>query len=718
MAQLKNKGPKLYFSQVGGEQPIPPEFIAAMERAEEVQPVPDNVAPEALSDLIVESKVETNRTDERVRRTVKKKTGNITLSAVRTNDQGKPVQVTLTMFPTGTTPDVPSATKEVAVHDLGNGWSIQEAAVEGTYVEGTFTPGVFANALFARERPNLIPEEFRPSIATVTTRTDSAGTAVDPTLSGTELREQQEQVTEFKKRITIDTQALPALPVTLDKGRDTTNEKQDVTVTKKLIADATAADVATALKDVKVIQLGDGNKVQETREVSSVFAGNAFAKERPNLVPPEFRPSIPTVTTKSDSAGTAAAPSLSGDDLRKGEEQVNAFVKRVTTETQASPSLPVSLSGKETTELKQVATVVRTLETAGTAATSPTALVSVKVENLGNGMQVQETKTIPSTLTLPEYIAEKRRLLPELFFVGTADTTVETTAAGSAAAPTLTGNQLRVQDKQLDEFTHRTSTTTGGTVADATSFTGKEHISQFGGGIVDNVQTKAAANTLTTDFRTVEAESVPLGDGKFLVREKKLPSGSWPVLTETEWDEFAQKLLTTTKQFVAVGTVTPGLSAGVLTEEKQYDDLHTLKIVSQYAGGVPSTQTIPVVVEVSVPDWFTTAPTQKDAVSGYAKDRGADYATQSKHGKFPGTLTREFSNSIPSAPAGTYLNFEVISSQEAEDYAVSGTDQYAKILYYNIPNHIATEPTGDFIVGFQVQQHKHLWVAETLEVSF
>jgi hypothetical protein len=37
MAIDKTKGQALYFSQWGGERPIPPEFVAAMERAEERQ---------------------------------------------------------------------------------------------------------------------------------------------------------------------------------------------------------------------------------------------------------------------------------------------------------------------------------------------------------------------------------------------------------------------------------------------------------------------------------------------------------------------------------------------------------------------------------------------------------------------------------------------------------------------------------------------------------
>ncbi len=182
----KVKGTKLFFSQFGGEQPIPPEFIAAMDRREEVQAVPNDVGAEALDGTIVESKVETNRTDERVRKTVRKKPGNITLRAVNTNDQGQPVQVTRTLFPTGTTPTAPTATTNVAVKDLGNGWSIQEVGVEGSYDgSGNFVPGVFNRASVADtgEAAELDREiqHFFVDYKREVTSSVAAGTSTTPT---------------------------------------------------------------------------------------------------------------------------------------------------------------------------------------------------------------------------------------------------------------------------------------------------------------------------------------------------------------------------------------------------------------------------------------------------------------------------------------------------------------------------------------------------------
>lgn len=306
----KNPGPTLFNSRFGGEQPIPPEFLAAMNRTESVTSVPNDEPLPPLSDTIVESELKTDRTDERSLRVVGKKSGNITLLTTNTNDNGLPVQVTRTLVPTGTTIPQPTATNTIAAHDLGNGWTIIEVGVEGTFVGGIFVPGVFSAKKFTEERPNVTPEEFRALIPTSTTWVDSAGTAIDPTLTGNELLESQEQVTQFKKRVEIQTQDSARIPAVLDKGKDTNPAKQNVAVVKTLMNEGAVVEVPTATKDVAVRQLGDGTKVQETREVPQVFSAKVFARERPNTVPEEFRAKIPIRTTRIDSEGQAQEPDM------------------------------------------------------------------------------------------------------------------------------------------------------------------------------------------------------------------------------------------------------------------------------------------------------------------------------------------------------------------------------------------------------------------------
>lgn len=398
MAVKKNKGPKLYFSQFGGEQPIPPEFIAAMERAEEVQAVPDDVTPEALSDTIVESSVKTDRTDERVRRTVKKKAGNITLSAIRTNDQGQPVQVVRTLYPTGTTPTVSTATKKVAVQDLGNGWSIEEVATEGSYVGGVFTEGVFTNNLYQREVPNPYPEEFRASLADVTTRADSAGTAVDPTLSGNELRETQEQISDGKKRITITSKANLGSPITHDKHRETNQFKQDVTVTRKLTDTGDTTPTATALKDVAQTQISDGLKIVETKEVASVFDGDTRSIEKPDVTPVWAKSLLTTLETSSEAAATSVSdPTLTTGQFRKTVQRTTEKTVKTDVTARSFASLPITRTNTKLTrefgggivdEVETFAVGVQTIN--GGELT----VVDASVEDLGNGTSIKRTDTL------------------------------------------------------------------------------------------------------------------------------------------------------------------------------------------------------------------------------------------------------------------------------------------------------------------------------------
>lgn len=121
MALTKDKGKKLKFAQLGGEASISPKFISAMGRNEEIQPVPDDVAPEALATTIVESKVETNRTNERVRRTVKKTTGTITLTEKVRTEHGIATR-TETLATAGvTTPSSSALVLKADTDNKGNG---------------------------------------------------------------------------------------------------------------------------------------------------------------------------------------------------------------------------------------------------------------------------------------------------------------------------------------------------------------------------------------------------------------------------------------------------------------------------------------------------------------------------------------------------------------------------------------------------------------------
>lgn len=303
MAIGKNPGPKLYFSQFGGEQPIPPEFIAAMERAEEVQSVPNDVGPEALSDTIIESSVKTDRTDERVRRTIKKKSGNIVLRAIHTNDKGQPVQVTRTLYPTGSTPTQPSATQTVAVQDLGNGWSIQEVGVEGSYIANVFTPGLFSGKTREVGTPIVIPEEFRASSG-ISTNTDVVAGLVADTISlgANEVHRLETQVTNFTKRVEVtvfDPDAATPL-----EGQDY-KQQEDVVIRWQKRLEPTGTSLNDARTEINPIS--DTLDVAKAFDISAVAAIlDAYLVEFPgtaNLALPDTLLSVDVIVDNSSGDG-------------------------------------------------------------------------------------------------------------------------------------------------------------------------------------------------------------------------------------------------------------------------------------------------------------------------------------------------------------------------------------------------------------------------------
>ena len=109
-----------------------------------------------------------------------------------------------------------------------------------------------------------------------------------PTLTGDEFSETQEQVTEFKKRVTIETQANPELPISLTEY-DTTNDKLLATVVKTLETVGGAPTAPGLHTSVQVNNLGDGRQVRRV-STSAAFVdqpGQAYDR-RLDIVPSTF----------------------------------------------------------------------------------------------------------------------------------------------------------------------------------------------------------------------------------------------------------------------------------------------------------------------------------------------------------------------------------------------------------------------------------------------
>ena len=349
MAQTKSFGPTLYFSQFGGERPIPAEFIAAMDRAEERTAgfAADAEIPQSiLADRnVVAAFFDTGerRSNEKVLVVIRKKEGNITLQDRRTTDQGQTVQVDATLFyKTDETfvRSFPSATQDVAVKDLGNGWSIQEVAVMGTFDDdGNFVPGIYQGIELEQRREDPVPDRFRVGLLITQTQEIVDGTVEAPTLGANDLSVSERQIAQHRKLLSTLTRDGVTLPFSLTHKR-TNEQKQIVTITETYRLEGTAPE-ASALQNAIILDLGEGHEVVTTEVIDEVFAATEYATEIPVVFPTRHIAGIPEVTTSSNVEGTAATPTLTPGVTSKLERQLNKFVKRLSSTLRNITSWPV-----------------------------------------------------------------------------------------------------------------------------------------------------------------------------------------------------------------------------------------------------------------------------------------------------------------------------------------------------------------------------------------
>lgn len=314
MKSNKNDGTRLYFSQFGGERSIPEQFLAAMDRAEERTKVPKDAVLPSLSDEIVEARFDTRyeNTNDKQLVVIKKKKGRIgPLLDFRTTSEGLSVQVAATMFRTADATFVraiPSSTQDVAIKDLGNGWSIQEVAISGTYVGGIFAPSPFARDSYAKERLNLIPEKFRGLIPTLRTKVVTDGQAIIPTLGAGELYRSEEDLTAFRKLVEVLTINDITFPVDIidtavitEYGGGPVNINQRLAVVNTLTVEQ-GEDVVSS----KVTKIGEGHELRDTTRRQA----NAWPVEYEDKFDPRLQVIIPS-TRQVVGLGTTS-PGISG----------------------------------------------------------------------------------------------------------------------------------------------------------------------------------------------------------------------------------------------------------------------------------------------------------------------------------------------------------------------------------------------------------------------
>jgi hypothetical protein len=481
------------------------------------------------------------------------------------------------------TPD--SVTTEAKVDNLGNGTSLLTVAT---------VPDVFADGRYSTKIPDVVPERFRVAVPTSTSSTVTAGTAVAPTLGTGDLSAEQQQITEFTKRTTLETRAGITLPVSLVSSR-MTRDKQVETVTETLDTGVQTFTPTALTEEAKVDNLGNGTSLLTVGAVSSLFTKPEYRTRIPDVVPERFRVAVPTTTTSSDTVGTASAPVLGTGDLDKSELQVNEFVKRTSVETRAGITLPVSLTSYKYTARGQVETVVETLDTGVQTITGSATTEEAKVDNLGDGTSLKQVGTVPTLFTRAEYDTRIPDVVPERFRVAVPTTRTTLDTAGTAVAPTLGTGDLEKSEQQLTAFVKRTSTETRAGITLPVSLTSYKMTRS--GQVETMIETlDTGLQTITPDGLTEEAKVDNLGNGTSLQSVGTVPA----LFTQPEYqiripdvvpERFRVAVPTTTTSSDTLGTAAaPTLGTGDLYKTEQQKTEFVKRLVTETRSGI----TLPV----------------------------------------------------------------------------------------------------------------------------
>jgi hypothetical protein len=411
----------------------------------------------------------------------------------------------------GYIPPNPTATRTVEV-SREDAESLVERIVD--------TPEIFNAQTFSVERPDPIPQKFRVAVPIRSSQEVVEGQAELPELSEGEISRNEEQRNKFLKRVSATSRDQAVLPQTLIQ-KSTDNDRQEVTITETLQLGDTN-EVATATTTISSEALGDGNFVVTKTEVPEVFAGKVFQKTKDDLTPQKFRGAQESNTVEESVAGIAQSPSLGSGEFVKSEQQVNKFVKRVSTTSRAITQAVTLLESILTPE-GQIGSRTLTLASGVQTFTPSATLIDANVEALGDGRTVKTETKVPNVFAGKTVRKTKIDLTPEKFKAKQEDTTTEETVAGTIAQSiNLGAGEFAKSEQQVTEFVKRTSTTSRS--VEATSSLSEFVITPQGQLATRNITLAQGTQTLQPSATLLDGSVEALGDGRSVKTEIRVPA--------------------------------------------------------------------------------------------------------------------------------------------------------------------------------------------------
>jgi hypothetical protein len=305
-------------------------------------------------------------------------------------------------------------------------------------------------------------------------------------------------------------------------GNATDNDGQLVTVTtQRKGADGYIPPNPTATRTVEVSREDAESLIERVSTINTIFASQAFSIEKPDPLPQKFRVAAKTETTAENVEGQANPTlTLSESELAKSEQQVNRFIKRIST-TERSQKFPITLTQKETNENQQIVTVTETAQF-GDSPETPTATKTISSEALGDGTYLIRKSEIPSVFSAKSFRKTKDDPTPAKFRSREEDLTTEETLAGVATDNfDLEEGEFSKSEQQVTGFIKRISTTSR-TIEDLPkSFSQKTTTNEGLLATVTETLQEGDAEEGPTAITSIRSEA--LGNGNYLVTTTELP---------------------------------------------------------------------------------------------------------------------------------------------------------------------------------------------------
>jgi len=312
------------------------------------------------------------------------------------------------------TPPNPTSTRTVEVN-REDAESLVERIVD--------TPEIFKANTFSVERPDPIPQKFRVAVPIKSSQEIVEGDAKVPTLEEGEISKSQEQRNKFIKRVSSTSRDQAVLPKTLT-GKATNNERQTVTVTETLQLGNTT-EIPTATTTIESEALGDGNYVVTKTQVDEVFGAETYRKTKDDLTPQKFKAKQEESTVEENVAGIASGNiTLGTGQFVKSEQQINKFVKRVSTTTRNTQNSE-RLDEKVITPEGQLASRTITLANGIQTLTPSATVVDGNIEELGDGRTVKTEIKIDKVFDSKQKTITQATQIPAKFLNGEITETAE-----------------------------------------------------------------------------------------------------------------------------------------------------------------------------------------------------------------------------------------------------------------------------------------------------